>query len=69
MKRMNRPEILPRDGRKRVQFTFDERSYTSLADLRASGMKFTEVVITNPKTGETRTLFIPDLTGSTGRNE
>lgn len=46
---------------KRVAFTFDERSYETIDQVKArTGMKFVEVEVKNPETGEMRTMFIPD---------
>lgn len=56
--------------RKRVEFTFDERSFTTLEEMTEGGrfppmgrtkQEFHEIVVHNPETGEEETIIIPVL--------
>ena len=43
----------------KVKFEFDERSLVSIEELKRRGVRFAEVELTNPETGESRTAFLP----------
>lgn len=56
--------------KKRVTFTFDERSFVTLEEMTQEGrfspmaktkQKFHEIVVRHPDTGEERTIIIPVL--------
>jgi hypothetical protein len=46
---------------RRVVFSFDDRSLESIEKLRAQFGPLKELVITNPETGEERTIVVPDI--------
>lgn len=45
--------------RRKVEFTFDERSLMPIEKAYPPGTRFEDVIVRNPKTGEERRLRIP----------
>lgn len=44
---------------RRVVFEFDERSNDTIEELKSRGMRFVEIALCNPETGERRSLLLP----------
>jgi hypothetical protein len=53
---------------RRVVFSFDERSYDSLEQIKERGRygSLVETVVRNPETGEERVMVIPTLVSGRG---
>lgn len=52
------PAAVAKNNR-RVVFEFDERSNDTIDELKSRGMRFVEIALCNPETGERRSLLLP----------